>query len=96
MWEYYLRRVYVKILCWFVPSKKARLALRSRLRFGKKVVRLDKVDSYVPQSVLLAMQKHTPLDFLSAYKEILNPVSLAEIVESKNTNNTMPPPHWQL
>lgn len=92
MIEFYLKRLFVKIVCWFLPKKKWRLALRNALRFGKEVVLLQDVDSYVPKSVLLDMRERSPIDFLPTYKEILNPMPLAEILALKNTNNIVPPP----
>lgn len=96
MIEFYLKRLFVKIVCWFLPKKKWRLALRNALRFGKEVVLLQDVDSYVPKSVLLDMRERSPIDFLPTYKENLNPMPLAEILALKNTNNIVPPPHYHL
>lgn len=95
MIEFYLKRLFAKIICWFLPKKKWRLAFRNALRFGKEVVLLQDVDSYVPQSVLSDMSKRKPIDFLPRHKEILNPMPLAEILALKNANNICPPPHYR-
>lgn len=64
MIEFYIRRLFVKILCWFVPKKKWRLALRNYFRFGKQVVLVQDVDAFVPTPVLAMMHKSSPSSFL--------------------------------
>ncbi|TLD81783.1 hypothetical protein LS68_001815 [Helicobacter sp. MIT 05-5293] len=91
MMEFYIKRLVVKILCWFVPKKKWRLALRNHLRFGKQVVLLQDTDSYVPKPVLEMMTESNPSSFLSSYQEILQPLPLARII---NANKLCPPPHY--
>lgn len=79
MLEFYVKRLFVKVLCWFIPTKQWRVDVRSKLHFGKKLVMLNDIDSYVPQDVLKMMNSLSPVDFLGEYKEILQPKLLNKL-----------------
>ncbi|RDU62262.1 hypothetical protein [Helicobacter sp. MIT 14-3879] len=83
MFEFYIRRFFVKILCWFIPTKKLRLKLNAYFGFGNKKVLLDEIDSNIP--IKDKINKINPLSFLSSYKEKLNPMPLKEIISLSNS-----------
>ncbi|STP10663.1 Uncharacterised protein [Helicobacter cinaedi] len=65
------------------------------MRFGKEMVVLKDVDSYVPQDVLKMMDTLSPVDFLGEYKSILQPKTLKEILKNRASGDIVsyPPPH---
>lgn len=91
MLEFYLKRLLVKVACWFIPTKATRLAFRSKMRFGKELVELERVDGYVPDSVLESMARTHPRDFLQGYKAQLCPMPLSEILAHRQ-DSILPPP----
>ena len=95
MLEFYIKRLFVKVLCWFIPTKQWRVDVRGKLRFGKEMVLLKDVDSYVPQGVLKMMDALSPVDFLGEYKSILQPKTLKEILKNRASGDIVsyPPPH---
>ena len=96
MLEFYVKRLFVKVLCWFIPTKQWRVDVRSKLRFGKELVVLKDVDSYVPQDVLKMMNSLSPVDFLGEYKEILQAKPLENIMQNRASGDIVfysPPPH---
>ncbi len=95
MLEFYVKRLFVKVLCWFIPTKQWRVDVRSKLHFGKELVVLKDVDSYVPQDVLKMMNSLSPVDFLGEYKNILQAKPLENIMQNRASGNidSYPPPH---
>lgn len=94
MLEFYIKRLFAKVLCWFIPTKQWRVDVRSKLRFGKEMVLLKDVDSYVPQDVLKMMDALSPVDFLGEYKSVLQPKTLKEILKNRASGDIVsyPPP----
>lgn len=86
MLEFYIRRLIYKVACWFIIGRENRVKFGSKMGFGKKIVLLNEVDSYVPKEVLAKLE--SPLNFLKEYKTMLNPTPLDKIIKSSTT----PPP----
>ena len=73
MFKYFAKKLFMKILCALIPSKKGRLALREKFGFGEIFIPLSKSDSFVPCEVLDAMTQKSPLDFFRIHNNIAPP-----------------------
>ena len=69
MLKYYAKKLLAKILCWFIPNKQGRLAVRAKFGFGKKFVPLNEGDLFVPREVLAQMATKSPLEFYALHSK---------------------------
>ena len=92
MLRYYIQRLAFRMACWVIPSKNTRHRLREKMGFGREIVPLSQVDTYVPKAVLDSIHARSPLDFLPSYKVRLQPMPLDALRTAMREKVSMPPP----
>lgn len=86
MLEYYMRRLFYKISCWFIPTRAMRCAWGEKIGFGNKVILCSDTDKFVPSEVLEQMQQKSNIEFVAQYAINLVDSSVDSAMLDSNNN----------